>query len=174
MYYNYQIYTSYKVYTERILLSQTLTPSACSCRDPRARSFIRRGRGSPRPCVIRREMLAGNCEVVPAGPEHLDAVVSLYAETAEWHVALDPAYYVPFDDEAAAIRDSYYQVLHDTSGEVLIPLNLSSHLVLLFCSSRFLSIGAGRGAYCTTSGQQHTPGCCYRFCAVVDRAWGVP
>ncbi len=66
-------------------------------------------------------MSAGGYEVVAARPEHLDVIVSLYAETAEWHVALDPAYYVRFDDEAAAIRDSYDQVLHDTSGEVPTP-----------------------------------------------------
>ena len=67
-------------------------------------------------------------EVVAARPEHLDAVVSLYSETAELHVALDPTYYVPFDDEAAAIRRSYDQVLRDTSGEVPSPLICSERL----------------------------------------------
>jgi len=56
-------------------------------------------------------------EVVRAGPEHLDAIFELYCETAEWHVSMDPSYYVAVDDgEAAAVRSAFREALADSSG----------------------------------------------------------
>ena len=52
------------------------------------------GGGAPVPLV----------EVVRAGSEHLEAIFELYCETAEWHVSMDPSYYVAVDDGAAGCR----------------------------------------------------------------------
>lgn len=76
--------------------------------------------------------MAAGYEVVAAGPEHLEAVTSLYAETAEWHVSLDPGYYVPFDNTtAAAVGELYDKVLRDTTGEAGVhiarPLGSNAH-----------------------------------------------
>ena len=65
------------------------------------------GGGAPMPLV----------EVVRAGPEHLQAIFELYCETAEWHVSMDPTYYVAVDDgEAAGVRNAFREALTDSSG----------------------------------------------------------
>ena len=56
-------------------------------------------------------------EVVRAGQEHLEAIFELYCETAEWHVSMDPTYYVAVDDgEAAGVRNAFREALTDSSG----------------------------------------------------------
>ena len=36
-------------------------------------------------------------KIARAGPQHLEAIFQLYAETAEWHVSMDPGYYIPVE-----------------------------------------------------------------------------